>query len=79
LTWRTFRAGATFPIDLVGVSGIRYPIVVVDRAREKQSTIACLSHSVNLPHHFKGTQVSRFIEVLNAHRGEMTMRTLPGS
>ncbi len=66
------------PIDLVGVSGIRYPIVVLDRAREKQGTIACLSLSVNLPHHFKGTHMSRFIEVLNAHRGEMTMRTLPG-
>lgn len=33
--------------------------------------------SVNLPHEFKGTHMSRFIEVLNAHRGEITMRTLP--
>jgi GTP cyclohydrolase I len=33
--------------------------------------------SVNLPHEFKGTHMSRFIEVLNEHRGEVTMRTLP--
>ena len=33
--------------------------------------------SVNLPHEFKGTHMSRFIETLNAHRGEVTMRTLP--
>jgi GTP cyclohydrolase I len=33
--------------------------------------------SVNLPHDFKSTQMSRFIEVLNRHQGEVTMRTLP--
>ena len=40
-------------------------------------TVAKLSLSVNLPHQSKGTHMSRFIEVLNEHRGEMTMRTLP--
>src|SRR5437870_8704349 len=33
--------------------------------------------SVSLSPHFKGTHMSRFIEVLNEHRGELTMRTLP--
>jgi GTP cyclohydrolase I len=33
--------------------------------------------SVSLPHHFKGTHMSRFIEVLNRHRDEITMRTIP--
>lgn len=65
------------PIDLVGVSGIRYPITVLDRAEKLQHTVATLAMSVSLPHHFKGTHMSRFIEVLNAHRGELTMRTLP--
>lgn len=65
------------PIDLVGVSGIRYPITVLDRAEKVQHTVATLAMSVSLPHHFKGTHMSRFIEVLNAHRGELTMRTLP--
>ncbi|MEX1362169.1 MAG: GTP cyclohydrolase FolE2 [Nannocystaceae bacterium] len=64
-------------IDRVGVSDVRHPIVVLDRANEKQHTIATLTMSVDLPHHFKGTHMSRFIEVLNEHHGEVTMRTLP--
>jgi len=65
------------PIDQVGVCDLRYPITVLDRNHEKQQTIARLSLSVGLPHHFKGTHMSRFIEVLDRHRGEVTMRTVP--
>ncbi len=65
------------PLDQVGVTDLRYPIIVLDRDSEQQQTIARLTMSVNLPHHFKGTHMSRFIEVLNEHRGEVTMRTLP--
>ena len=65
------------PLDEVGVSEIRCPIVVLDRTATQQHTIATLSMSVGLPHHFKGTHMSRFIEVLNEHLGEITMRTLP--
>jgi GTP cyclohydrolase I len=64
-------------IDKVGVCDLKYPIVVMDRDNEKQSTVAKLSMSVDLPHHFKGTHMSRFIEVLNQHRGEVTMKTIP--
>ncbi len=64
-------------IDQVGVSDLRYPIVVWDRDNERQSTVATLKMSVNLPHHFKGTHMSRFLEILNEHRGEMTVRTMP--
>lgn len=64
-------------IDKVGVCGLQYPIVVLDQKNQSQPTIARLSMSVNLPHEFKGTHMSRFIEILNAHRGELTMRTLP--
>ena len=64
-------------LDRVGVSGLRYPIVVLDRDHQKQHTVAVLKMSVNLPHEFKGTHMSRFIEVLNEHRGEITMRTVP--
>lgn len=64
-------------IDQVGVSDLRSPIVVLDRASERQSTIASVNMSVALPHHFKGTHMSRFVEVLNEHRGELTMRTMP--
>src|SRR5207302_1928386 len=52
-------------------------ITVLDREHQKQQTVALLSISVALPHDFKGTHMSRFIEVLNDHRGEITMRTLP--
>ena len=64
-------------IDKVGVCDLKYPIMVMDQANEKQSTVAKISMSVDLPHHFKGTHMSRFIEILNLHRGEVTMRTIP--
>ena len=64
-------------LDHAGVSDLRYPITVLDRQHEKQRTVATVSMSVGLPHHFKGTHMSRFIEVLGEHRGEVTMRTLP--
>src|SRR5262245_2584861 len=65
------------PLDRVGVTDLRYPIVVLDQTREKQHTIARFTMSVNLPHHFKGTHMSRFIEVLSAQHREFTVRTLP--
>jgi GTP cyclohydrolase I len=64
-------------IKQAGICDLAYPITVLDRARERQQTIARLSMSVGLPHHFKGTHMSRFLEVLEGHRGEVTMRTLP--
>jgi GTP cyclohydrolase IB len=64
-------------LDRVGIADLRYPIVVLDRDHQKQHTVAVLSMSVNLPHGFKGTHMSRFIEILNLHRGEITMRTIP--
>lgn len=64
-------------IDKVGVRDLRYPITVLDRTNTTQQTIATMSMSVELPHHYKGTHMSRFIEVLEANRGEVTMRTLP--
>lgn len=65
------------PIQRVGVTNLRYPIVVLDRSSARQETVAEFSLSVSLPHHFKGTHMSRFIEVLNEHRGEITMFTVP--
>jgi GTP cyclohydrolase I len=64
-------------LDQAGVSDIRHPIVVLDRDHQKQSTIATIAMSVSLPDQFKGTHMSRFIEVLSGHRGEVTLRTLP--
>jgi len=54
-------------IDRVGVKNLRYPIRVRDKAASVQSTVANVALTVDLPHHFKGTHMSRFIEVLNEH------------
>jgi GTP cyclohydrolase I len=64
-------------IDQVGVCDLSFPITVLDRANKRQQTAANISMSVSLPHHFKGTHMSRFLEVLCRHQGEVTMRTLP--
>jgi GTP cyclohydrolase I len=64
-------------IDQVGVSDLRYPIQVLDQEGKPFPTVAKISMSVHLPHHFKGTHMSRFLEVLSKHEGEVTMRTLP--
>jgi GTP cyclohydrolase I len=64
------------PIERVGVSGLRYPITVLDKRSEVQNTVATLNLSVGLPHEAKGTHMSRFVEVIERHRGELTVRTL---
>lgn len=64
-------------LDRVGVAGLSHPIVVLDRATEKQRTIGTFTMSVSLPREQKGTHMSRFVEVLNDHHGEVTMRTVP--
>jgi GTP cyclohydrolase IB len=64
------------PIDKVGVKDIRYPIVVMDKSKVQQHTVARINMYVDLPHHFKGTHMSRFIEILNQYRGEITIRNM---
>jgi len=54
-------------VDKVGVKGIRYPIVLEDRAQKTQYTIATLNIYVELPHTKRGTHMSRFIEILNRY------------
>jgi GTP cyclohydrolase I len=54
-------------IDKVGVRGLRFPIQVRDKAHSVQNTVATIGLFVDLPKEFKGTHMSRFIEVLNAH------------
>lgn len=65
--------GRKIPIDKVGVKGLRYPIAVKDRRKGLQHTVGLFDLFVNLPHDFKGTHMSRFIEVLNEFRGEVSM------
>src|ERR1022692_2887596 len=54
-------------IDKVGVRGLRFPIQIRDKAHSVQNTVATIGMFVDLPKEFKGTHMSRFVEVLNAH------------
>jgi GTP cyclohydrolase I len=54
-------------IDKVGVKDIRYPITVLDKATKIQQTVAMINMYVNLPRDYKGTHMSRLIEILNEH------------
>lgn len=65
-------------IDKVGVKNIRYPITVLDRANGTQQTVASINMYVDLPHQYKGTHMSRFIEVLSEHSNNINIRNLHG-
>ncbi len=65
------------PIDQVGIKGLRYPIEVADKSKQRQHTVATIALTVDLPHHFKGTHMSRFVEVLNTHGNEIHVENLP--
>ncbi len=62
-------------IDKVGIKDIRHPIRVKDRTEGEQHTIACFNMYVNLPHNFKGTHMSRFVEILNLHEREISVES----
>ncbi|AHK78342.1 GTP cyclohydrolase [Ectothiorhodospira haloalkaliphila] len=63
------------PINKVGIKDIRHPVRVTDRTGADQHTVAHFSMYVNLPHDFKGTHMSRFVDILNAHEREITVET----
>ncbi|MGZ5037592.1 MAG: GTP cyclohydrolase FolE2 [Usitatibacter sp.] len=62
-------------IDRVGVKSIRHPARIQEREGGVQHTIARFNMYVGLPHHFKGTHMSRFVEILNAHEREISPDT----
>src|SRR5918997_1238536 len=62
-------------IDKVGVKAIRHPVKIQERRGEVQHTIAQFNMYVGLPHQFKGTHMSRFVEILEAHEREITVET----
>jgi GTP cyclohydrolase I len=64
-------------IDMVGVRGLRYPITVLDKARGYQNTVGTFNLYVNLPHRFKGTHMSRFIQILNQYHGSINIMKIP--
>ena len=62
-------------IDRVGVKAIRHPARIQERDGGLQHTVAHFNMYVGLPHHFKGTHMSRFVEILNAHEREISPDT----
>jgi len=61
-------------IDKVGIKGIRYPITVRDKEIKTQQTVASINMYVNLPKDYKGTHMSRLIEILNEHNRSISIQ-----
>jgi GTP cyclohydrolase IB len=60
-------------IDKVGIRAIRHPVVVKDKTAIAQHTVATFNMYVHLPKHFKGTHMSRFVEILNENESEISV------
>lgn len=63
-------------IDSVGVTGLAYPIVVRDKHEKTQHTVATVEMAVSLTKDYRGTHMSRFIEILNSCNGHITLQNL---
>ena len=63
-------------IDKVGIKNLRYPITVLDRRNGRQDTVATINMYVDLPHKYKGTHMSRFVEILNLLRPEVSLKKI---
>ena len=62
------------PLQKVGVRGVKYPVTVLDKNKKIQQTTATVDLFVNLPHHFKGTHMSRFIQIFHKYHEDITMQ-----
>jgi GTP cyclohydrolase I len=60
-------------IDKVGIKAIRHPVKVAERGGGVQHTVALFNMYVALPHQFKGTHMSRFVDILNSHEREISV------
>ncbi|PIE67273.1 MAG: GTP cyclohydrolase I FolE2 [Deltaproteobacteria bacterium] len=67
------RDHRNIPIDKVGIKNLRYPIRVKDRREGSQSTIASINMYVDLPQEYKGTHMSRFVEMLHMLKPEISL------
>ncbi|HRD87735.1 MAG: GTP cyclohydrolase I FolE2 [Candidatus Accumulibacter sp.] len=64
-------------INKVGIKAMRHPVRVLDKSGGIQHTIALFNMYVGLPHNFKGTHMSRFVEILNGHEREISVENFP--
>jgi len=65
-------------INKVGIKDIRHPVKIKDRTGGEQHTVANFNMYVNLPHNFKGTHMSRFVEILNSYENEIGVESFNG-
>ena len=68
------RDNRKIPIDKVGIKNLRYPITVRDRREGRQHTVASINMYVDLPHEYKGTHMSRFVEMLHLLKSEISLQ-----
>jgi GTP cyclohydrolase I len=68
------RDTRNIPIDKVGIKNLRYPITVRDRREGRQATVASINMYVDLPHEYKGTHMSRFVEMLHLLKTEVSLK-----
>ena len=64
------------PIDKVGIKNLRYPVTVLDRKNRFQHTVATINMYVDLPDKYKGTHMSRFVEMLHLFRPEVSLKKI---
>lgn len=62
-------------INKVGIKSIRHPIIVKDKNGGEQNTVAMFDMYVHLPHNFKGTHMSRFVEILNSNERAISIES----
>lgn len=64
------------PIDKVGIKNLRYPITVLDKGSGIQHTVALINMYVDLPNDYKGTHMSRFVELLHLLKPEVSLKKI---
>jgi len=64
-------------INKVGIKDIRHPFVFIDKEGRQQATVGTFTMAVNLPHHQKGTHMSRFVALLNEDWQQFSIKEFP--
>ena len=70
------RPDQEIKINMVGIKSLKYPIKILDRTNKYRDTVATVSMFVDLPEKYRGTHMSRFVEILNKYRGEIAYKEL---
>ena len=60
-------------IQKVGIKNLEIPLIIQRKDDEDKVIYATATAGVTLPAHYKGTHMSRFVEVLNEWRGRHTL------